>query len=122
MKELKNQINSVIRNIVKDFFADPKNYPYINALILFYWYNNKEDLSKKDVAFAANGISMILLDLINKPYYNDILKLSDTAKTSWNKFVEEDASKEFFEVFKKYEKDIKKISIKNLKEYLISYI
>lgn len=122
MKELKNQINSVIRNIVKDFFADPKNYPCTNALILYYWYNNKEDLSKKDMAFAANGISMILLGLINKPYYNDILKLSNTAKTTWNKFVEKDASKEFFEVFKKYEKDIKRISIENLKEYLVSYI
>lgn len=122
MKELKNQITSIIKNLIKDFFDDPKNYPCVNALILFYWYNTKENLSKKEMAFAANGISMILLDLINKPFYNDILKLSNNAKITWNKFVKEDASKEFFEVFKKYEKEIKNISIEELKENLIKYI
>ena len=122
MRGLKNQINSVILPISRDFIKNSRNkdHPYTKALSIYYWYNNKKNISKKDIIFAANGISMLLSSFTNAPFYTDVLKLMTHAKSSWSKIIKGDSSKEFFDTFEKYELEIKKITIKDIKNYIVN--
>lgn len=122
MRGLKNQINSVILPISRDFIKNSRNkdHPYTKALSIYYWYNNKENISKKDIIFAANGISMLLSSFTNAPFYTDVLKLMTHAKSSWSKIIKGDSSKEFFDTFEKYELEIKKITINDIKNYIVN--
>lgn len=63
---------------------------------------------------------MLLSSFTNAPFYTDVLKLMAHAKSSWSKITKGDPSKEFFDTFEKYELEIKKITIKDIKNYIVN--